>query len=63
MKNTLRLLKESHNEDIICLNSETSIFIYSQGSSTVKTERQGKLYLYVVNCTSDEIVRDVRARM
>ena len=63
MKKTLRILTESHKEDIFCLNSETSVFIYYQGSSTVKNERQGKLYLYVVNCTSDEIVRDVRAHM
>ena len=66
MKKTLRLLTESHKEDLICLNSETSVFIYSRGSSTMKTVRQVKLYVYVGNHTSDKTVCAVcivRARM
>ena len=52
----MRVLTERHKEDVICLNIETSVFIYSQGSSTVKTVRQGKLYVYVGNHTSEKTV-------
>ena len=62
MKKTLWLFTEIHKEDVICLNIETSVFIYSQGSSTVKTVHQRKLYVYVENRTSDKTVRAVRAR-
>ena len=60
MKKTLRLLTESHEEDVICLNSETSVCIYSRGSSTMKTVRQGKLYVNVGNRASEKTVRAVR---
>ena len=56
MDKTLRLLTESHKEDVICLNSETSVFIYSWVSSTVKNIRQGKLYVYIGNHTSEKTV-------
>ena len=66
MKKTSRLLTESHEEDVICLNSETIAFIYSRGSSTVKTIRQEKMYVYIGNHTSEKTVRavgEVRACM
>ena len=52
MKKTLRLLTEIHKEDVICINNETNVFIYSQGSSTGKYKIQGKLYVYVGNHTT-----------
>ena len=61
MKKTSRLLTESQEEDLTFLNNETSIFIYSRNSSTVKTVCQGKLYLYLGNRTSEKTVRAVRA--
>ena len=63
IKKTLRLLTEIHEEDVICLNSETSVCIYSRGFSTVKTVRQGKMYVYVVKFLSDKNVCAVRACM
>ena len=63
IKKTLRLLTEIHEEDVICLNSETSVCIYSRGFSTVKTVRQGKLYVYVGKRTSEKTICAVRARM
>ena len=63
MKKTPGILTESHKEDVIFMNSETSVFIYSRGSSTVKTVRQGKLYVYVGKRTSEKTICAVRARM
>ena len=63
MKKTLWLLIDIHKEDVICLNSETSVFVYSRGSSTVKTVGQGKLYVYVGKRTSEKTICAVRARM
>ena len=56
MKKTLQILIESHKEDVIFLNIETSVFIYSRGYSTVKTVIQVKLYVYVGKRTSDKTV-------
>ena len=39
-----------------------SVFIYSQGYSTVKIIRQRELYVYVENRTSEKTVRAVCAR-
>ena len=61
MDKILRLLTESCEGDVICLNSEMSVFVYSQGSSAVKTVRQLRLYVYVGNRTSEKNVCAVRA--
>ena len=66
MKNTLQILIESHKEDVIFLNIETSVFIYSRGYSTVKTVLQVNIYVYVGKRKSDKtvfVVHSVRACM